>query len=49
MFARNSAANGSGSWIIVTVDRPGNVGLSPSLAVVNGFPAISSAAWRTAT
>src|SRR5438067_926841 len=41
MFARNSAADGSGSWTITTVVSLGDVGLYPSLAIVNGNPAIS--------
>ena len=41
MFARNSAADGSGSWTITTVDFVGVVGKHCSLKVVNGNPAIS--------
>ena len=41
MFARNSAADGSGSWSVTTIDFALTVGLYPSLAVVNGNPAIS--------
>ncbi len=41
-FARNSAADGSGAWTIVTVDNSANfVGAHTSLAIVNGTPAIS--------
>ena len=40
-FARNSAADGSGTWSTVTVDSTGNVGQYTSQAVVNGNPAIS--------
>src|SRR5262245_61007305 len=40
MFARNSAADGSGTWSLVTVDGTGSVGRYTSLAVVNGNPAI---------
>ena len=42
MFARNSAADGSGTWAVTTVDRVGNVGSYASLAVLaDGTPAIS--------
>jgi hypothetical protein len=41
MFARNSAADGSGTWTITTVDSAGSVGRGTSLAVVNGNPAIA--------
>ncbi len=42
MYARNSAADGSGAWQIVVVDKSGgDVGYYPSLAVVNGNLAIS--------
>ena len=41
MFARNSAADGSGTWTITTVDHAGTVGQECSLAIVNGNPAIS--------
>jgi hypothetical protein len=41
MFARNSAADGSGTWIISVVDAAGSVGAYASLAVINGLPAVS--------
>ena len=41
MFARNSAADGSGTWTITTVDFGGVVGQHCSLKVVDGNPAIS--------
>jgi len=40
-FARNSAADGSGTWTTVTVDAAGVVGRYTSLAVIGGNPAIS--------
>jgi hypothetical protein len=40
-FARNSDPNGAGSWIVSTVDSLGEVGRYPSLAVIDGCPAIS--------
>lgn len=41
-YARNSQANGFGTWTTVTVDATGNVGLFVSLAVLsNGIPGIS--------
>jgi hypothetical protein len=40
-FAINSAADGSGTWTLITVDSAGNVGEYTSLAVVDGRPAIS--------
>lgn len=40
-FARNSASDGSGTWSIVRVDRPGSVGTDTSMEIVNGNPAIS--------
>nr|MCU0756942.1 hypothetical protein [Xanthomonadales bacterium] len=45
-FTRNSNADGTGSWTIVTVDSAGDVGQGASLAIVNGNPAI---AYRDAT
>ena len=41
MFARNSAADGSGTWTITTVDYDATVGQYCSLAVIQGHPAIS--------
>lgn len=41
IFARNSAADGSGTWTLKTVDSAGNTGQHTSLAVVGGNPAIS--------
>jgi hypothetical protein len=41
MFARNSAADGSGTWTITTLYVVGTVGQYLSLAVVNGTPDIS--------
>jgi len=40
-YARNSVADGSGTWTITSVDTAGSVGRSASLAVVAGKPAIS--------
>jgi hypothetical protein len=41
-FAIASSADGTGgAWTLLTVDSPGDVGRSTSLAVVNGRPAIS--------
>lgn len=40
-FARNSAADGSGTWTLTTVDTTGNVGAFASLAIVDGLPAIA--------
>ena len=41
MFARNSAADGSGTWTITTVDSPGITGVGTALAIINGLPAIA--------
>jgi autotransporter-associated beta strand protein len=41
MFARNSAADGSGTWSVITVDHANTTGTFCSLAVVDGNPAIS--------
>lgn len=40
-FARNSAADGSGTWSITTVLATGFVGSDASMAIVDGRPAIS--------
>lgn len=42
-FARNTAADGFGSWTVTTVDGIGigNVGQYTSLAIIDGKPAIS--------
>ncbi len=40
-FARNDAADGSGTWTTVSVDTAGNVGQFTSLAIVDGNPAVS--------
>ena len=40
-FARNAAADGSGAWVIATVDNSADVGQYTSMAIVNGNPAIS--------
>ena len=40
-FTINSAADGSGTWTVYTVDSDDSVGLQLSLAVVGGRPAIS--------
>ncbi len=45
MFARNSAADGAGTWTITTVASANVVGQYASLAIVNGNPAISYYAW----
>ncbi len=41
MFARNSAVDGTGSWLVTVVDTRGDVGIKVSLAIINGNPAIS--------
>lgn len=41
MFARNTAADGSGVWVVTAVARAGTTGLRPALAVVGGKPAIA--------
>lgn len=41
MYARNSAPDGSGTWMVVTVDAPEEVGRYCCLTVVNGKPAIA--------
>ena len=41
MFARNGAADGSGTWTITIVDSNITLGQYTSLAVVNGSPAIT--------
>jgi hypothetical protein len=40
-FARATSPDGSGNWIITTVDSAGSVGFDTSLAIVDGRPAIS--------
>jgi len=45
VYAENSAVDGTGAWTYRTVDNQSPAGRSPSLALVDGRPAIAYVSW----
>ena len=46
-YARNSAADGSGTWSVTTVDSSGSDSARPSLGIVGGKPAVAFGSYGT--